>query len=141
MYFCQLKNILALSFLLVRRTLGENICLSWLKFNLSRAPGQVIFLPLGRYLIGAKCCFKHPRTWFCGALSLCLCVCLSAYTSGTLTILSASILECLVPGIGHDTSPYDCIQTESQPVVLRSIDVERHTGIQNYSFVNVLGLT
>ena len=39
------KNILALSFLLVRRTLGENICLSCLKFNLSRAPGQVIFLP------------------------------------------------------------------------------------------------
>ena len=33
-------------FLLGRRTLDENICLSWLKFNLSRAPGQVIFLPL-----------------------------------------------------------------------------------------------
>ena len=32
-----------MNFLLVRRTLGENICLSCLKFNLSRAPGQVIF--------------------------------------------------------------------------------------------------
>ena len=41
------KNQLALNFLLVRRTLGEKICLSCLKFNLSRAPGQVIFLPLG----------------------------------------------------------------------------------------------
>ena len=37
------KNKLALNFLLVRRTLGENMCLSCLKFNLSRAPGQVIF--------------------------------------------------------------------------------------------------
>ena len=44
------KNILALSFLLVRRTLGEHICLSCLKFNLSRAPGQVIFLPLRYYM-------------------------------------------------------------------------------------------
>ena len=39
------KNILALNFLLVRRTLGENICLSCLKFNLSWAPGQVFFYP------------------------------------------------------------------------------------------------
>ena len=41
-----MSNKLALNFLLARRTLGENICLSCLKFNLSRAPGQVIFLPL-----------------------------------------------------------------------------------------------
>ena len=41
-----MSNKLALNFLLVRRTLGENICLSCLKYNLSRAPGQVIFLPL-----------------------------------------------------------------------------------------------
>ena len=40
------KNKLALNFLLARPTLGEKICLSCLKFNLSRAPGQVIFLPL-----------------------------------------------------------------------------------------------
>ena len=40
------KYNLALHFLLVRRTLDENICLSWLKFYLSRAPGQVTFLPL-----------------------------------------------------------------------------------------------
>ena len=37
------KNKLALNFLLARRTLGEKICLSCLKFYLSRAPGQVIF--------------------------------------------------------------------------------------------------
>ena len=43
---CQGKDKQALNFLLVRRTLGENICLSCLKFNLSRAPGQVNFLPL-----------------------------------------------------------------------------------------------
>ena len=49
---CQGNIILALNFLLVRRTLGENICLSCLKFNLSRAPGQVIFLPLN--------CFTKP---------------------------------------------------------------------------------
>ena len=41
-----LSNKLALNFLLVCRTLGKNICLSCLKFNLSRAPGQVVFLPL-----------------------------------------------------------------------------------------------
>ena len=40
------KNILELSSLLVRRTLAENICLSYLKFNFSRASGQVICLPL-----------------------------------------------------------------------------------------------
>ena len=40
-----LSNILALNFLLVPRTLGENICLSCLKFYLSRAPGQVISYP------------------------------------------------------------------------------------------------
>ena len=43
---CQGEIKLSVKFLLVRRTLGENICLSCLKFNLSRAPGQVIFLPL-----------------------------------------------------------------------------------------------
>ena len=42
---CQEKDKQALDFLLVRRTLGENICLSCLKFNLSWAPGQVIFYP------------------------------------------------------------------------------------------------
>ena len=41
-----LSNRLALNFLLVPRTLGENLCLPCLKFYLSRAPGQVIFLPL-----------------------------------------------------------------------------------------------
>ena len=40
------ENRISVNFLLVHRTLGENICLSCLKFNLSRAPGQVIFLPL-----------------------------------------------------------------------------------------------
>ena len=40
-------NKLALNFLLVRRTLGENICLSCLKFNLPWAPGQVIFFTPG----------------------------------------------------------------------------------------------
>ena len=40
------KDRLSVNFLLVHRTLGENICLSCLKFNLSQAPGQVIFLPL-----------------------------------------------------------------------------------------------
>ena len=34
------KNKLTLNFLLARWTLGEKICLSCLKFNLSRAPGQ-----------------------------------------------------------------------------------------------------
>ena len=48
------KNRLSVNFLLVHRTLGENICLSCLKFNLSRAPGQVIFLPLQRYFIMIK---------------------------------------------------------------------------------------
>ena len=48
---CQGKDKQALNFLLVRWTLGENICLSCLKFNLSRAPGQVIFLPLLLYYL------------------------------------------------------------------------------------------
>ena len=51
---CQGKDKQALNFLLVRRTLGENICLSCLKFNLSRAPGQVIFYP----------CFNIIKRWY-----------------------------------------------------------------------------
>ena len=43
-------NKLALNFVLVRWTLGENICLSCLKLNLPWAPGQVIFLPLYMYV-------------------------------------------------------------------------------------------
>ena len=41
------KYHLALYFLIALQTLDENICLFWLKFYLSRAPGLVIFLPLG----------------------------------------------------------------------------------------------
>ena len=50
------KNKLALNFLLARRTLGEKICLSCLKFNLSQASVQVIFLPLF-----INCNFKCPK--------------------------------------------------------------------------------
>ena len=49
------KNKLALNFLLARRTMGEKICLSYLKFNLSRAPGQVIFLPLKSKQLIKRC--------------------------------------------------------------------------------------
>ena len=55
---CQGKDKQALNFLLVRRTLGENICLSCLKFNLSRASGQVIFLPLSLLYIKIRVPFQ-----------------------------------------------------------------------------------
>ena len=53
-----LSNKLVLNFLLARRTLGENICLSCLKFYLSRAPGQVIFSPLSYMYIIEKSFFN-----------------------------------------------------------------------------------
>ena len=59
-------NKLALNFLLVRRTLGENICLSCLKLNLSRAPGQVIFYPwtgLTKYIVSWDTGDKHQVRW------------------------------------------------------------------------------
>ena len=39
--------------------------------------------------------------------------------------------ECHGPDTGHDTPPRHstCIQTQGQPVVVLSIDVELHTGI------------
>ena len=60
---CQGKDKQALNFLLLRRTLGENICLSCLKFNLSRAPGQVIFLPLQRKTHGFNLCIVISVCW------------------------------------------------------------------------------
>ena len=51
------KNKLSVNFL--RRTLGKNICLSCLKFSLSRAPGQVIFLPLHIH----KCIYMHTHVF------------------------------------------------------------------------------
>ena len=35
---------------------------------------------------------------------------------------------------GHDTPPHHSIQTRGRPVAVLSIDVERHSGIHNYSF-------
>ena len=61
------KFKLALNFSLARRTLGEKICLSCLKFNLSRAPGQVIFFtPDKRFTLF----LSNPG--FCDVISNCI---------------------------------------------------------------------
>ena len=44
----------------------------------------------------------------------------------------AATLESHATYTGHDTLRRHCIQTQGQPVVVLSIDVERHTGIHNY---------
>ena len=43
--------------------------------------------------------------------------------------------ECHVADTGHDTPPCHSIQAQCRPVVVLSIDVERHTGIHNYPFL------
>ena len=48
--------------------------------------------------------------------------------------------ECHATDTGHDTPPRHRIQTQGRPVVVLSLDVERHTGIHNYPF-NILGKT
>ena len=42
--------------------------------------------------------------------------------------------KCHAADTGYDTEPCHSIQTWGQPAVVLSIDVERHTGIHNYSF-------
>ena len=46
----------------------------------------------------------------------------------------AAAQKCYTADTGHDTPPHHSIQTQGQPVVALTIDVERCTGIHNYSF-------
>ena len=46
----------------------------------------------------------------------------------------AATQECHATDTGHDNPPSHSIQTQGRPVVVLSIDVERHTGIHNYPF-------
>ena len=41
---------------------------------------------------------------------------------------------CHAADTGHDTPPCQSIQPQGRPVVVPSIDVERHTGIHSYPF-------
>ena len=63
-----------------------------------------------------------------------------ACSSGTFT--NELSQKCHAADTGHDTQPYHSIQTQGRPIVVLSIDVERHTGIHNYgTHFNVLGQT
>ena len=46
----------------------------------------------------------------------------------------AATQECHAADRGHDAPPCHSIQTQGRPVVVLSIDVERHTGSHNYPF-------
>ena len=55
-----------------------------------------------------------------------------ACSSGTSTC--ATTLECHAADTGHDIPTRHSKQTQDQPIIVLSIDVEHHTGIHNYPF-------
>ena len=98
----------------------------------------ILLVYLGRYSI------IMPNKDFLGLTSL-LNICgyiatVFACSSVTLTDICAATHECHAADTGHTTPSHHSIQTQGRPVVVLSIDEERHTG-PNYTTThfNVLG--
>ena len=74
-------------------------------------------------VLGFKVTFEHLRS-YCDAA--CLEQCYFDQYAATQKFHATDTV--------HDTTSHHSIHTQDQPVVVLSIDVERHTGIHNYPF-------